>query len=219
MEETPNTSPPKVDPSRETVPTATGSKGLVDRARDILMKPKEEWAVIDREPATIGGLYTGYVMILAAIPAVAFLIGMLLFVPRLSIPGLSFGISTGSIIAGAVVQYLLALASVYIMALIIDGLAPTFNSQKNQIQAFKVAAYYPTAAWLAGIVLVLPQLAILALVGGIYSLYLLYQGLPVLMKTPEDKKVPYFVATLVLAIIVFIVIGQIANRIVYGGMF
>ena len=219
MEDTPNTSPPKVDPSRETAPTATGSKGLVDRARDILMKPKEEWAVIDREPATIGGLYTGYVMILAAIPAVAFLIGMLLFVPRLSIPGLSFGISTGSIIAGAVVQYLLALASVYIMALIIDGLAPTFNSQKNQIQAFKVAAYYPTAAWLAGIVLVLPQLAILALVGGIYSLYLLYQGLPVLMKTPEDKRVPYFVATLVLAIIVFIVIGQIANRIVYGGMF
>ncbi|HET9428075.1 MAG TPA: Yip1 family protein [Allosphingosinicella sp.] len=219
MEETPNTSAPKVDPAHATAPTVTGSKGLVDRARDILMKPKQEWAVIDREPATIGGLYTGYVMILAAIPAVAFLIGMLLFVPRISIPGLSFGISTGSIIAGAVVQYLLALASVYIMALIIDGLAPTFNSQKNQIQAFKVAAYYPTAAWLAGIVLVLPQLAILALVGSIYSLYLLYQGLPVLMKTPEDKKVPYFVATLVLAIIVFIVIGQIANRIVYGGMF
>ena len=69
MEETPNTSAPKVDPAHATAPNVTGSKGLVDRARDILMKPKDEWAVIDREPATIGGLYTGYVMILAAIPA------------------------------------------------------------------------------------------------------------------------------------------------------
>jgi len=219
MEETPNTSTPRVDPAPGTAPVAPATKGLTDRAKDILLKPKEEWALIDREPATIGGLYTGYVMILAAIPAVAFLIGMLLFMPRISIPGLSLGISTGSIIAGAVVQYVMSLASVYIMALIIDGLAPTFNSQKNQIQAFKVAAYYPTAAWVAGIVLLLPQLAILMAIGSLYGLYLLFLGLPVLMKTPEDKKVAYFVTTLVIAFVIFIVIGQISNRIVYGGMF
>ena len=192
---------------------------LVDRVKNILITPKTEWDRIDAEPATIGGIYTSYVMILAAIPPIASAIGLFLFVPRGSVYGVAFGLSTGSIIAGAVVQYLLGLASVYIMALIIDGLAPTFNSQKDQLKAFKVAAYYPTAAWVAGIVMVVPMLAILVLVAAIYSLYLLYLGLPKLMRTPEDKVVPYFVVTLVVAIVVFIVIGAIANRIIYGGMF
>ena len=193
---------------------------LVDRVKNILMTPKTEWQRIDAEPATIGGIYTSYVMILAAIPPIASALGLFLFLPRgITVYGAYIGISTTSIIVGAIVQYLLGLVSVYIMALIIDGLAPTFNSQKDQLKAFKVAAYYPTAAWIAGIILIVPQLGILVLVAAIYSLYLLYLGLPALMRTPQDKVVPYFVVTLVVAIIVFVVIGTIANRIVYGGMF
>ena len=193
---------------------------LVDRVKNILMTPKTEWQRIDAEPATIGGIYTSYVMILAAIPPIASALGLFLFLPRgISVYGAYIGISTTSIIIGAIVQYLLGLVSVYIMALIIDALAPSFNSQKDQLKAFKVAAYYPTAAWLAGIILIVPQLGILVLVAAIYSLYLLYLGLPALMRTPQDKAVPYFVVTLVVAIIVFVVIGTIANRIVYGGMF
>jgi hypothetical protein len=227
MQDTPGDNTPGPDPlggppAPPPPPAAAhpgGTKPLVARARDLLSQPKAEWAVIDNEPATIGSLYTSYVMILAAIPPIATALGLILFLPRGYIYGVMIGLSTGSIIAGAIVQYLLGLASVYIMALIIDALAPTFGSQKNQLKAFKVAAYYPTAAWLAGIVMIIPYLGILALVGGIYSLYLLFVGLPILMKTPQDKAVGYFVTVLVVAIVVFMVIGTISNRIVYGGMF
>ena len=72
------------------------------------------------------------------------------------------------------------------LALIIDALAPTFNGTKNQIQALKVAAYCSTASWMAGIFALIPGLRFFGILG-LYSLYLLYLGLPVLMKSPQGK--------------------------------
>jgi hypothetical protein len=194
--------------------TAGPNKGLVNRARDILIQPKPEWQVIDGEASTIGGIYTGYVVILAAIPAVAMAVGLLLF-------GFGFsGTWTTRIIIGAVVHYLLGLAAVYVLALIIDALAPTFNSTKNQLNAFKVAAYSGTPAWLAGALMIIPGLGFIALiVGGAYSLYLLFLGLPMLMRTPQDKAVPYVVATIVAYIVIAAVVSQIATRVMLGGLY
>jgi hypothetical protein len=197
---------------------------LITRVQNILLKPKEEWGVIDAEPATIGGIYTSYVMILAAIPAIGMAIGLLFFMPRpsaeIAAVGQAFGVpvlTTGSIIVGAVVQYVLALVSVYIMAMIIDGLAPSFGGTKDQLKAFKVAAYYPTAVWVAGILYIIPLLGLLVLIAAIYALYTLYLGLPKLMRVPQDKTVGYFVVTLIIAFVVFVVVGYIANRVTYGG--
>jgi hypothetical protein len=216
------------DPDREvsmtdgpvTPPPVSGApKSIIDRARDILLKPKDEWAVIDREPATVQGIFTSYVLILAAIPAIALALGLFLFVPRGTVYGVSYGISTGGIVAAAVVQYVLGVASVYIIGLIIDALAPSFGSTKDPLKALKVAAYYPTAYWLASALMIVPILGgLVALVGGIYSLYLLYIGLPALMKTPQDKQVGYFVVTLIVAAVVIVIVSQIAGRIVYAGL-
>ena len=211
-------------PSNPTPTPAGGPKSLVDRAKDIIVSPATEWDVIDREPATVGGIYTSYVMILAAIPPIALAIGLIFFMPRptAEIAGVAQALgvpvlTTGSIIVGAVVQYALALASVYIMAMIIDALAPNFGGAKDQLKAFKVAAYYPTAAWIAGVLYIIPILGLLALIAAIYALYTLYLGLPKLMRVPQDKQVGYFVVTLLVAIVVFVVIGFISNRIIYGG--
>jgi hypothetical protein len=210
-------------PSTPTPPRG-GSKSLVDRVKAMIVSPKTEWDVIDGEPATIGGLYTGYVMILAAIPVVALTIGLIFFMPRptaeIAAMGQAMGIpvvTTGSIILGAVVQYGLGLACVYAFALIVDALAPSFGGTKDQLKAFKVAAYYPTAAWVAGILYIIPLLGLLAIIAGIYSLYTLYLGLPKLMRVPQDKAVGYFVVTLVVAIIIFWIVGYIGSRVMYGG--
>ena len=204
--------------------TAGSPKGLVDRAKDIILTPKTEWDVIDAEASTVSSIYTSYVMILAAIPAVFTMLGLLFFLPRpseeVAAMGRAFGVpvfSTSSIIAGAVVQYVLALVAVYVMGLIIDALAPSFGGTKNPLKAFKVAAYYPTATWVASVLLIIPFLGLLVFIALIYSLYTLYLGLPKLMRVPQDKAIGYFVVTLILAIVVFMVIGYIANRIVYGG--
>jgi hypothetical protein len=188
-----------------TNPTGESRVPLVQRVKNILMTPKTEWPVIDSEPATIGGIYKNYVMLLAAIPPVCLLIGLLLlgggFLP------MSF------ILAQAVITYLTSLAAVYILALIIDALAPSFGGTKDQVKAFKVAAYASTAAWVVGVFYILPFLIVLGIVGGLYSLYLMYLGLPVLMKTPADKSVVYAVAVIVAAIVVNLVLGAITGRI------
>ncbi|HLL29878.1 MAG TPA: Yip1 family protein [Allosphingosinicella sp.] len=193
-----------------TNPTGGAHAPLIQRVKNILMTPKTEWPVIDSEPDTIGGIYKNYVLILAAIPAVCMFIGLLVF-------GGGF-FSLSYLLAQAVITYLLALVSVYVVALIIDALAPSFGGTKDKVKAFKVAAYAYTAAWVVGVFYLLPFLVVLGIVGGLYSLYLLYLGLPVLMKTPADKSVVYTVAIVVAAIVVNLIIAAITTRILFAIM-
>ena len=175
---------------------------LITRAKAILLSPKTEWGVIDAEQATIGSLYTGYVMPLAAIPAVAGFIGW----GFIGVSGYRWGM--GFAITMSVVQYAVALVSTFVLALIIDALAPTFGGQKSQIQALKVAAYSSTASWVVGIFMILPALGWLAILG-LYSLYLLFLGLPRLMKAPQEKAMGYTAVVIVCAIVLYVVVGGI----------
>lgn len=188
-----------------TNPTNGTHVPLIQRVKNILITPKTEWPVIDAEPATIGGIYKNYVMILAAIGPVCLLIGLLAF----GMPFIVFPM--GYLIAQAVLSYVMALVGCYVLALIIEALAPSFGGTKDRVKAFKVAAYSSTAAWVVGIVYLVPMLAILGILG-LYSLYLLYLGLPVLMKTPADKSVVYTIAIIVAAIVIYFIIGAITGR-------
>src|SRR5699024_4945639 len=108
-----------------------------------------------------------YIIWLAAIPAlIGFIKGSLI---HYRMPGLA-GMSPGIGIMGAVVGYLIGLVLIYVMALIIDALAPTFQGQRNRVQALKTIAYALTAAWVASIANLLPWLGpLIALAGIIYS--------------------------------------------------
>lgn len=187
---------------------------LMERAKNILLQPKQEWPVIDTEQASIGGLYTGYIIPLAAIGPIAMIIGWSLFGMRLPFVGsmkipISYGIRT------ALITFVLGLVGVFVLALIIDALAPTFGGQKNQIQAMKVATYAYTAAWVGGIFGLIPALAILGLLAAIYSLYLLFLGLPVCMKAPQDKAAGYTAVVIVVALVLYFVIGIVVAQFAY----
>ncbi|MGY0798140.1 Yip1 family protein [Lysobacter sp. A286] len=181
---------------------------LVERVTSILFSPKSEWPVIADEPASVKSLYTGYIMILAAIPAVfGFIKGSL-------IGHSAFGVSvTTSIMAGLfgmVVSYILSLVVLYVIALIINALAPTFGGQKNQLQALKVVGYAWTAAWIAGIATIIPWLGwLIALAGGIYSIYLLYLGLPHTMKCPPEKAAGYTAVSVIIAVVLSVLLGVV----------
>lgn len=191
-----------------TVESGSGGAGLVGRVKDILLRPTETWRTIEAEPATIGGLYRGWVIPLAAIPPICAFLGLLIF----GIGGFGVTIRPSPVwlFAQMVVSYGLALAMCYIMALVIEALAPNFGGTKDRTQAFKVAAYASTASWIAGVFSLLPALAIIGLLGGLYSLFLLYRGLPIVMKTPEEKALPYTALVIVIAIVISLVIGVIS---------
>ncbi|MDZ4370065.1 MAG: Yip1 family protein [Phenylobacterium sp.] len=187
------------------------SAGLVGRVKDILTKPRPTWDVIDGERPSVGQLYTGYVMPLAAIPAVCGAIGMALI--GAGAFGVTMRLSPVSAITQAIIGFVLSLVMVFVVALVIDGLAPTFGGQKDRLQALKVAAYAFTASWVSGIFSLIPALGIVGLLGGLYSLYLLYLGLPKLMKAPEEKALPYTAVVVVVAIVLGLVIGMVTASI------
>ena len=174
-------------------------QGLIARVKNIILTPSSEWDVIEKEPAEIAGLYKSYVMILAAIGPIAGMIKGVVF--GHSVLGTTYRPGIMQAVVTAITSYIITLVGVFILALVIDALAPSFGATKNRIQAFKVAAYSGTAAWIAGIFGLLPGLGFLSLLG-LYSLYLLYLGLPRLMKSPADKAMGYTAVTVVAAIVV-----------------
>ncbi len=189
---------------------------LIDRVKNILLKPSPTWDVIATEPADIKSLYLGYIIPLAAIGPIASAIGTSVF--GIGIPGLiSYKTPLLWAATGAVVQFVLALVMVFVMGLVIDALAPSFGGQKNQLQAFKVAAYSGTAGWLAGIFAILPPLGMLGILG-LYSIYLLYVGLPRLMNVPKDKAVGYTAVTVIIMIVLWFVAGLVSTPIYKFGM-
>jgi len=182
---------------------------LSERVKNIILQPAQEWKVIEKEPTTTSELYTSYIIILAAIGPVASIIGLTLFGVSTPLTG-AYRLPIGSVIGHAVVSYALALAGVYVFGLVINALAPTFLGAKNEIQALKVAAYSSTAAWLAGVFMVVPALSFLQILG-LYSLYLLYLGLPLLMKAPEEKALVYTVVVIVVGMVIMALIGAISG--------
>lgn len=189
---------------------------LVDRVKNILLTPKTEWEVIDAEPTTVADLYKGYIIPLAAIGPVAQAIGFSVFGMPVPFVG-TYRTPVGTAVSQAVVTYILTLVAVFVLAIIIDALAPTFNGTPNRIQALKVAAYSYTASWVAGIFLLIPALSLLSILG-VYSLYLLFLGLPILMKAPKEKALTYTVVVILAAIVLFMLIGFVAASFVRGPM-
>jgi hypothetical protein len=175
---------------------------IIARAKAILLTPRTEWAVIAAEPETVGGLYSGYIVVMAAIPAIIGFISS--SVIGISTPFLgSYRIGIGAGLTMAVVHYVLSLVGVFIVTLIVEALAPSFGGEKNRVQALKAVAYSYTASWVASIIGIIPGLGLIAaLVGLIYGLYLLNLGLPFTMKCPPEKSLGYTVVTVISAIVV-----------------
>jgi hypothetical protein len=182
---------------------------LIARAKAILLHPREEWQIITEESTNIQNLYKEYIMILAGIGPIASIIGMSIVGISLPFVG-SFRVPLTTSIASSVVNYLMTLAGVYVFALIIDALAPTFSGEKKFGQAFKLATYSSTAAWIAGIFTIIPAMSVLGILG-CYSLFLLYTGLPILMKVPKEKALGYTITVVIAAIIIFMIIGAVSH--------
>lgn len=172
---------------------------LVSRSLNITRSPRSEWPVIASEASDIASLYTGYIIILAAIPLVA---GILHF--------LISGWSIGFALRVSVMGYIASLIDVAIVALASELLAPRFGGVGDRLQAFKLAAFGFTPSWLGGIFLLIPAIGwLLRLLCGIYSIYVYYLGIEETMKVPAAQRLLYFVLVIVLSIVIGIIVAII----------
>lgn len=186
---------------------------LFDRVKNIILKPKEEWLVINNEPPSGISLIFTYLLPLALIAAVATFIGFAF---------LTFGIGFGMEyrLIYAVITLLQLVVSVYINALVTDALAPSFSSEKNLGKSIQLVVYAATPAYVGAILNIIPVIGWLgSLAGGIYSIYLFYLGIPVMKKTPQDKVPVYLIVIIAVLILVYVIIQMIMWRVIFASYF
>lgn len=186
---------------------------ILSRAYGLLKDPKSEWEQIRAEETNIPSILLGYVAPLAAIPPICGLIGQYAF-------GSNYGDtvirpSLGDALIGVVVSFGASVALVFLLGLLINAVAENFDGDRNDLGAQKVAAYSLTPAFLSGLFSLWPPLWWLSFVGIAASVFLLYRGLPPLMKAPADRALGYTttvaIAGLVAAIVMFAVTGCVAQ--------
>jgi hypothetical protein len=188
---------------------------LLNRVRDILLSPRTAWAKIKEDGQGFGQVLTGYAIPLAALPAIFGLLGYTLIGHRYA-----FGPVVGVVripfvyaLIWAIVYFVLILVGLYVEGIVINALAPSFASKQNAVNAFKLAVYAYTPAFIAGILNIVPALGFLVFLISLYGIYLLYLGFPVMMETPKEKVAVYLIVTIVAMIIISLIIGAIANAI------
>ena len=180
---------------------------LIERAKNILITPKTEWLVVDTETATPQSILMNYVLPLAIISSLGKILSGLL-------PSAFLGTY---LIWVAVVGFISIIIGFYISVYVIDMLAPSFGSEKNLGKSAQLVAYSNTPVWVAGFLSFIPGIGVLlAIAGWVYSIYLFYNGLGILKRTPEDKKVVYMVVAFIVMIAITFIISAILMGIVVG---
>jgi Yip1 domain len=182
---------------------------IVERAKAITFNPAATWPVIEAEQHDAKSLFVPYMLILAAIPAVASFIGLSLV--GMGGFGFNFRIPIASGLAMMITTYILSLVMTFGMGWLTSVLAPTFGGQSNLVQGLKLAVFGGTPMMLAGVFNLLPALSIIGLLVALYSLYVMYLGLPVLMKNPKEKTIVYMVVLIIASIISGVVLSMVSR--------
>lgn len=189
---------------------------LVERARAIILNPGPTWATIEQEPGDLQQLFVPYLVLLALIPAIAGFIGWSVF--GVGGFGMSFRIPIVTGLGMMISQYVMTLVMVFVWGWLTSMLAPTFGGQANLINGVKLAVYSSTPSMVAGVFMAVPGLSMLAMIGGLYALYLVYLGLPVLMKNPADKTLPYMAVAALVGIVGSVLISAASSMLMPSPM-
>jgi Yip1-like protein len=181
---------------------------MVKRVNGVMLTPELEWLAIEQEPGTPAYLFANYVVYLAAIPPIAaFIGGSIIGVTVPPLGTIRVPLFLGML--GAVIGYVLSFVIVYVVAIIIDQLAPRFGGLKDFGNALKLTVYCFTPYWVSGIFQLVAGLRFLAYVVALFGVYLLWTGLPRLMKVPPEKITGYTAAAALCAIVIVFVITVI----------
>lgn len=173
---------------------------LVSRVAGILLRPKNEWSRIKEESLSASKFFSSYVLVLAAVPSVSHFIRFGLVGYRVPFGGW-YRVAIGNALFRAVLVYGLTLASIYVLALVINVLAPAFKSTKNPDKAMKLAAYGMTPYLLVSIFYFIPLVGNPLLFAGLYGVYILYLGFKsAILDTPQKKVVVYWITSVVIAL-------------------
>lgn len=185
------------------------SEFILSRAYGLLREPNKEWEQIRAEETTVPNILLGYVAPLAAIIPLCSVIGSYIFEPQ-------FAGDFGVALIRAVVTWLVSVALVFFLGVLINAVAENFDGDKNDLGAQKIAAYSLTPTFLSGVFGLWPPLWWLSLFALAAMVFLMYRGLPILMKAPAERALAYAGTVTVATMVAGIVLFSIAASVVSG---
>jgi len=190
-----------------------------NRLKGILLQPGTTWKAIDGEFTKPAALYKGWVLPLALIGPICGALGTLVFGLNFGVVG-TYRVPIQTIATIAVVDYGLSIVGVFVLSMIISILAPTFGGQRNDVQGLKVAAYGSTPWFVAGVFQLLPQLALVGILVSLYTVYLVFSGVPIVMKPAKDQAMGYAIVAVLAAVVVALIVLAVHTAFVpdYGSL-
>lgn len=178
----------------------------------ILTNPDREWQRIRNDSQSFLKVYALHVPLLALIPVVAAYFGVTRF-------GWSVGggsvvrLTTESALLLAISAYLAQLVAVYFLGEYINWMSRSFgvkdDAQRRHYEGTALAVYSAIPMMLAGVVLLYPQLWLVAgvfIVAGCYSVYLIYEGIPILMNIPKEQGFIYASSVITVGLVLAVVV-------------
>lgn len=184
----------------------------------LLTNPDKEWQQIRDDSESLPRLYLGHVLLLALIPAVAGYYGTSQVGWQIG-DGQVIKLTSASALPLCILFYAAIVAGIYILGRFIDFFAATYGVSESNPKGVTLAAYTATPLLFAGIIAVYPSVWLNMLAGLIalsYSVYLLYEGLPILMKIPPDRG--FMFASSILTVGLVMLVALLAISVVIWSM-
>ncbi len=182
----------------------------ISNAKNVLMSQQAEWTRIMSEENDKSGLMRYGMTLITIAYAILFLLS-LVFTGGM---GLLVSFSTTYVITMVVVQFVLAIASLYFLPMILGAIAPSFGGKNDTLGALKLFVFAATPSWIGTAVSRIPIIGWLAAIaGGIFAIYLFWLHVTEAMSVPEDKKVGYVIVSVIVLAVVYFVIGAIGTAV------
>jgi hypothetical protein len=184
------------------------------RIRGLLLAPAQEWKIIDAERPEPRALVMRWALPFTLFFFLAQMVGSMAFPPRVG--GVASAPSSLQAIATVLVGSTFMLAGVWVIAWLVDWLAPKFGGRRDFNAALKVVVYAATGFWLSGVFGLAPPVAFLG-VTCIVSFYTLWRGLPIVMKTDADKSLPFAAAVVAAGAVIGVVLMTLSGCFAFAG--
>ncbi|AQQ68513.1 Yip1 family protein [Microbulbifer agarilyticus] len=189
---------------------------LLSHTIGIFTNPDKEWQAIRSDKHSFVQVFLSHVPILALIPVISAYIGV-------TQVGFSVGdnvqkLTPGSALSLAVITYFSLLFGVYIFGEFINWMAKSFkvegDEETRHYEGTALAVFVTTPIFLVGFIGLYPNLwlnAAVTLAATAYSVYLIYEGIPILMNIDKERAFVYAssVITVGLVLLVTVRIGTV----------
>jgi len=180
---------------------------ILDHTLGIFTHPDSEWSLIRKQRRTKAMEFLTHVPILALIPAICFYIGVVHVGWSVADSPLTTLTPQSGLIL-CILSYGAALVGVWVFAEFINWMARTYSDEEvNPHHGMAMAVYATTPIFLAGIAGIWPVLwlnAIVFIIAAAYAVYLIYEGLPIIMNIPKERAFMYATSVITVALVLLV---------------